>query len=101
MVVFPEAIARTGDDPELAIERIFATNGWSGVRRNGIYDFHHYHSSAHEVLGVSRGSACLQVGGERGIPLRIGPGDVLGIPAGVALPRRDPVHGAYGPLLEL
>jgi uncharacterized protein YjlB len=38
-------------------ERLFAQNDWRGAWRNGIYSFHHFHSIAHEVLGVVRGSA--------------------------------------------
>ena len=33
------------------IENIFQSNGWGNSWRNGIYSFHHYHSTAHEVLG--------------------------------------------------
>jgi uncharacterized protein YjlB len=84
LVVFPGAIALAGEDPARTIERTFSAHGWGGGWRNGIYGFHHYHSSAHEVLGVYRGSARVQLGGERGIALHIAAGDVVVIPAGVA-----------------
>ena len=48
------------------IETRFQANHWSGTWRNGIYAYHHYHSTAHEVLGVFRGSATVQFGGDRG-----------------------------------
>ena len=54
-----------------------------GCWRNGIFPFHHYHSTAHEVLGVYSGSAVAQLGGEEGIRLTLNPGDVVVIPAGV------------------
>ncbi|MBC8096438.1 MAG: cupin domain-containing protein [Akkermansiaceae bacterium] len=66
------------------LEEIFEGNDWSGTWRNGIYTYHHYHSTTHEVLGVFKGSATVQFGGERGIKQKINAGDVVIIPAGVA-----------------
>lgn len=71
-------------DPAAAIEALFRENLWGGSWRNGIYGFHHYHSTAHEVLGVYSGRAQVQLGGEQGIALAIECGDVVIIPAGVA-----------------
>lgn len=84
LVVFPGAFALAGEDPARTIERTFSAHGWGGGWRNGVYGFHHYHSSAHEVLGVYRGSARVQFGGEKGIALDVAAGDVVVIPAGVA-----------------
>jgi len=67
-----------------AMERAFAANGWSGGWRNGIYPFHHFHSTAHEVLGIARGEAEVRFGGPAGSTVAVGPGDVVVIPAGVA-----------------
>lgn len=70
-------------DPAAAFVRLFAQNGWRGAWRNGIYPFHHFHSTTHEVLGVARGQARVRLGGERGAGLVLAAGDVVVIPAGV------------------
>ena len=44
-------------DPAAVFEELFKSNGWGSSWRNGIYGFVHYQSSAHEVLGIARGSA--------------------------------------------
>jgi uncharacterized protein YjlB len=66
------------------LEATFSGNGWGGMWRNGIYGFHHYHSTAHEVLGVYSGWADVQLGGPDGVSLRVEKNDVVIIPAGVA-----------------
>lgn len=124
-------------------EQLFASNRWQGSWRNGIFPFHHFHSTAHEVLGIVSGEATVVLGGPRGRELQIQSGDVLVLPAGtghcnsgssgdllvigaypdgmewdlrrgdpaerdevlaniaaVPLPKRDPVQGETGPLLE-
>ena len=57
--------ALTGRTPA-QIEHHLAERGWTNAWRNGIYDFHHYHSTAHEVLVIARGQARLTLGGEGG-----------------------------------
>lgn len=65
-------------------EETFATNGWTGAWRNGVYDFHHYHATTHEVLGCYAGWADIRLGGPAGEVHRIEAGDVIVIPAGLA-----------------
>jgi uncharacterized protein YjlB len=65
------------------LKKLFNKNHWSNDWDNGIYDYHHYHSITHEVLGVYRGKAVLQMGGEQGEKIQVEAGDVLIIPAGV------------------
>ena len=43
-------------DPAAVFEELFERNGWGNSWRNGIYDYAHYHSRIHEVLGVARGT---------------------------------------------
>ncbi len=66
-----------------AIERAFAANGWSNAWRNGIFDFHHFHSIAHEVLGIAAGTADVVFGGPGGQVVGVMAGDMVVIPAGV------------------
>jgi uncharacterized protein YjlB len=49
-----------------------------------VYSFHHFHSTAHEVLGVARGEVAVLFGGPGGQVLTVKAGDVVVIPAGVA-----------------
>jgi uncharacterized protein YjlB len=71
-------------DPARGFESLFAENDWAGGWRNGIYPFPHFHTTAHEVLGIYGGSARVQLGGEEGVVVTVARGDVVVIPAGVA-----------------
>jgi len=83
-----------------AMERTFRANGWSNSWRNGIFGYHHFHSIAHEVLGIVAGEACVEFGGPGGQAVEVRAGDVLVIPAGVGHRNADQtgkllVVGAY------
>lgn len=69
-------------EPAGAFEALFACHQWHPKWRAGIFDFHHYHSTAHEALGVASGSARVRLGGEAGQSLELAAGDVLVLPAG-------------------
>ncbi len=144
LVKLVSAVALPEQNPAAVIEELFQKNNWRGSWRNGIYSFHHYHSTAHEALGCYGGSAQVQFGGPEGEIVDFNAGDVVIIPAGVAhkkinstsdfavvgaypdgqtwdmnygkegerphaddniaqvaLPKRDPVFGADGPLIKL
>jgi len=80
LLLYPGAVPA---DPS-AIESLFDRNGWPSAWRNGVYPYHHYHSTAHEALGIYSGSATIQFGGPKGVTRRVQAGDAAVIPAGVA-----------------
>jgi uncharacterized protein YjlB len=96
LVVYRGALPDNGDRAS-ACEAMFARNGWPDSWRNGIHPYHHYHSTAHEVLGIARGHARVRLGGENGASVELRAGDVVVIPAGVAHKR----EAASGDLLVI
>ena len=101
VLIYPQAIALHGD-PAVVIEHVFQTNGWPPQWRNGIYDYHHYHPNAHEVLGIAAGQVKVRLGGESGKDFDLQAGDVVVLPAGTGhkcLEASDDllVIGAYPP----
>lgn len=66
-----------------AFESRFGHNGWKGSWRGGLYKFHHFHSTAHEALGVFQGRVSVRLGGPGGMLVAVRAGDVLVLPAGV------------------
>ena len=84
VLVYRAAITVDAQDRASVFERGFAQNDWRNSWRNGVYSFAHYHSTAHEALGVYSGSARLRLGGEHSQTVEVRAGDVILIPAGVA-----------------
>jgi len=84
LLIYQGAVKTAPRDPAALFEELFATNHWTGSWRDGIYTYHHYHSTTHEVLGVYAGSATVKFGGDKGIKQKLTAGDVIVIPAGVA-----------------
>ena len=82
LIVYRNAFAAGDAAAEQRIEALFARNGWSNAWVDGIYPFHHYHATTHEVLGLARGSARVQFGGSSGPVLDVAAGDAVMIPAG-------------------
>ena len=60
----------------------FSEHGWGGSWVDGVFGFHHYHSTSHEVLGVIQGQATLELGGPQGRAFEVSTGDVVVLPAG-------------------
>jgi len=101
-IIYKRVIDVDNAQPERTIEKVFASHGWGSMWRNGIYDYLHYHSTAHEVLGIARGQARVRFGGDHGKVLELTAGDVAILPAGTGHQRlfgtRDlSVVGAYPP----
>ncbi len=84
LVTYEHAVRLPQQDAASAVENLLKANNWGGSWRDGIYSYHHYHSTAHEVLVVFRGTAKVQLGGEKGITINVQAGDAVVIPAGVA-----------------
>jgi len=100
VLIYRGAVDLDDRDPASSMEERFTANHWTNSWRNGIYPFHHYHSTSHEVLGVYQGSATVRLGGERGQDFFVEAGEVIVIPAGVGhknlgASERFGVVGAY------
>lgn len=89
VLVYKHAAAARGAANEAeAIAKFFESawpkHHWQAAWRWGVYDFVHYHSTAHEVLGIYRGRASLRLGDSAGATLVVEAGDMIVLPAGTA-----------------
>jgi uncharacterized protein YjlB len=82
VIVYRRAFAPGAQDLAQAFTERFEANGWPVQWLDGVFDYHHFHSTAHEVLGVFAGTAELILGGPGGRVLRVHVGDALLLPAG-------------------
>jgi uncharacterized protein YjlB len=84
LLIYKRALNTDLPDLTAQVQAVFAENHWGGSWIDGIFDYHHYHSTAHEVLAICHGQAEVRFGGEHGITFTVMAGDVVVIPAGVA-----------------
>jgi uncharacterized protein YjlB len=99
LLLYRNAFSESNSEGATWLENRFAENNWTNSWRNGVYPFHHYHSTSHEVLGIYSGTALLHLGGEQGQKIEVKAGDIIIIPAGVGHKNLDSnnlgVVGAY------
>jgi len=81
--LYRQALTNKGLPDPAGTQQLFKAHGWPAQWVDGIYAYHHYHSNAHEVLGVIQGHARLMLGGPGGQELSVQAGDVLVLPAGI------------------
>jgi uncharacterized protein YjlB len=70
-------------DPAAIFEVLFNGNYWGHSWRDGMYNYLHWHSGTHEVLGIVRGTLNAKLGGRGGRAVRLRVGDVVVLPAGI------------------
>lgn len=100
VLFYRRALGPSRKDLGQAFEALFTLNQWPPQWLDSIFDYHHFHSTAHEVLGVISGKAEVIVGGPGGLVVSLEPGDVVLLPAGTghclqATEGRFQVVGAY------
>lgn len=101
VLIHPNASnADPGEAMARDFETRFAVHGWPPRWLDSVYDFHHGHSTAHELLGIAAGHARLMPGGPDATRIAVSAVDVLLLPAGTGHCRVDAsgdfvVIGAY------
>ena len=85
-LIIYKGVFNAGNEEDISdkIIPVLKKNGWVNAWKNGIYGMHHYHSTAHEILGICQGEANVQLGGPEGIKIKVEKGDAIVIPSGVA-----------------
>ena len=82
LLIMRQGFRASGSPDE--IEGILGDHGWPPAWRYQMFPFSHFHSNTHEALGIFRGSALLQLGGDgpSAVQETVEAGDLLLIPAG-------------------
>jgi len=89
--------------------KIVSSGEWTSPWVWGIFTYHHYHTTAWELLICVKGQADIQIGGSNGPIVNISKGDVMLVPPGLAHKQiRDsggftllgsyPIEGCSGPV---
>jgi uncharacterized protein YjlB len=83
VLLYRNVLATNVKDKAIKFRKKFKASGWIGMWTDTIYDYTHFHSNAHEVLGIAEGKLTVRLGGEEGKLFRLRAGDMLVLPAGV------------------
>ena len=83
LVVYRQALRLPAGGAPDRIEILVRDNRWGNTWRWGLYDYHHYHSTAHECLCIYSGSVRILFGGPGGMSVDAAAGDVVILPAGL------------------
>jgi uncharacterized protein YjlB len=65
------------------VESHLRDNRWYNSWRNGVFPYHHFHATVHEILVCYGGTARVQFGGAGGPEVDVRESDAVLIPAGV------------------
>jgi uncharacterized protein YjlB len=84
LLVYRKAFNIQHAKDEKNVISILENNSWVNSWKGSVYNYHHYHSTAHEVLAIVQGNARIQFGGPSGVSVFLEKGDMVIIPAGVA-----------------
>jgi len=84
LLIYRDTLEGSGEELACRFEETFRRNGWPPAWRYTVYDYAHYHSTAHEVIGIFRGEADVRFGDDAGFTARLSAGDTVVIPAGVS-----------------
>jgi uncharacterized protein YjlB len=82
VLLYRGAVKAEGKTAAERFAQLFADHGWPAEWHDTIFDYHHYHSTAHEALGVFAGFATLMLGGPEGRIVEVQAGDALVLPVG-------------------
>jgi uncharacterized protein YjlB len=102
VLLYRGILAPSANGKTRSFRKAFEQNGWVGLWTDVIFDYVHFHSNAHEVLGIAKGQVPVELGGEGGRTCRLRAGDMIVLPAGVGHRRLSMdenlvVVGAYPP----
>ena len=83
VLIFRSVLAPRARNKADGFRERFRKSQWTGLWTDTIFDYTHFHSNAHEVLGIAEGKVTVRLGGDSGRLFRVKAGDMLVLPAGV------------------